>query len=47
MTSLRGVFAGGDIVSGADTVISAMRAGKKAAMAIANYIRNSKKKEII
>ena len=31
MTSIAGVFAGGDIVSGADTVIAAMGAGKKAA----------------
>ena len=34
MTSLPGVFAGGDITSGAATVISAMGAGKKAAVAI-------------
>jgi glutamate synthase (NADPH/NADH) small chain len=36
------VFAGGDIVTGAATVILAMGAGKKAAVAIDNYI--SKKK---
>lgn len=41
MTSLAGVFAGGDIITGADTVISAMGAGKKAAAAIHKYI-NSK-----
>lgn len=40
MTSMPGVFAGGDIVSGADTVISAMAAGKKAALAIDHYIRS-------
>ncbi len=40
MTSIPGVFAGGDIVSGADTVISAMAAGKKAALAIDRYIRS-------
>jgi glutamate synthase (NADPH/NADH) small chain len=38
LTSLGGVFAGGDIVSGADTVISAMAAGKKAAQAIDRYL---------
>ncbi len=39
-TSIPGVFAGGDAVSGADTVISAMGAGKKAAHAIDKYIRS-------
>ena len=39
MTSLPGVFAGGDIITGADTVISAMGAGKKAALAIDKYIK--------
>ncbi|KPK97477.1 MAG: dihydropyrimidine dehydrogenase [Omnitrophica WOR_2 bacterium SM23_72] len=39
MTSIKGVFAGGDIITGADTVISAMGAGKKAAQAIEAYIR--------
>lgn len=38
-TSIPGVFAGGDIVSGAATVILAMGAGKKAAVAIDNYIK--------
>jgi len=38
MTSIKGVFAGGDIVTGADTVISAMGAGKKAAKAIDEYL---------
>jgi len=38
MTSIPGVFAGGDIITGADTVISAMGAGKKAALAIDRYI---------
>ncbi|MCD8360070.1 MAG: NADPH-dependent glutamate synthase, partial [Acidaminococcaceae bacterium] len=36
-TSIPGVFAGGDIVTGAATVISAMGAGKKAALAIDKY----------
>ncbi len=38
-TSLPGVFAGGDIVSGAATVIQAMGAGKRAAAAIDEYLR--------
>lgn len=37
-TSIPGVFAGGDIVTGAATVISAMGAGKKAAQAIDEYL---------
>ena len=40
MTSMPGVFAGGDIITGADTVISAMGAGKRAARAIDKYIKN-------
>lgn len=38
-TSKDGVFAGGDAVTGAATVILAMGAGKKAAVAIDEYIR--------
>lgn len=38
-TSLAGVFAGGDIVTGAATVILAMGAGKKAAMAMDRWLR--------
>lgn len=37
-TSKQGVFAGGDIVSGAATVILAMGAGKKSEMAIHKYL---------
>ena len=37
-TSMPGVYAGGDIVTGAATVISAMGAGKKAAAAIDAYL---------
>lgn len=40
-TNLPGVYAGGDITNGADTVISAMGAGKRAAKAIDEYIRNT------
>ncbi len=39
MTNVSGVFAGGDIVTGAATVIEAMGAGKKAAAAIDAYLR--------
>ncbi len=39
-TSRAGVYAGGDAVTGAATVILAMGAGKKAAAAIDEYIRN-------
>lgn len=42
VTSKPGVFAGGDIVTGAATVILAMGAGKKAAKAIDEYIRQKK-----
>lgn len=44
MTSKDGVFAGGDAVSGAATVILAMGAGKKAAANIDKYIRNKNDK---
>jgi glutamate synthase (NADPH/NADH) small chain len=37
-TSRKGIFAGGDAVTGAATVILAMGAGKKAAEAIDAYI---------
>jgi glutamate synthase (NADPH/NADH) small chain len=40
ITSKPGVFAGGDIVTGAATVILAMGAGKKAAASIHNYLQN-------
>jgi len=39
-TSLRGVFAGGDLVTGPNTVIDAIAAGKKAAQSIDRYLRN-------
>lgn len=38
-TSMAGVFAGGDIVTGAATVIEAMGAGRKAARSIKSYLR--------
>ncbi len=39
-TSMEGVYAGGDIVTGAATVISAMGAGRRAAEAIYEYLAN-------
>ena len=41
-TSREGIFAGGDAVSGAATVILAMGAGKKSAKAIDEYIKSRK-----
>jgi glutamate synthase (NADPH/NADH) small chain len=41
-TSKRGVFAGGDIVTGGATVILAMGAGRKAAQAIDEYLKTGK-----
>jgi glutamate synthase (NADPH/NADH) small chain len=41
-TNIEGVYAGGDIVTGEATVISAMGAGKKAAKAINEYLMNKK-----
>ena len=40
LTTKEGVYAGGDAVTGAATVILAMGAGKKAAMAIDEYLSN-------
>jgi len=42
-TSKKGVYAGGDVVSGAATVISAMGAGKTAARSIHRYLMRKKK----
>ncbi|ACL69404.1 NADPH-dependent glutamate synthase [Halothermothrix orenii] len=42
-TSRQGVFAGGDVVTGAATVIEAMGAGKKAARSILEYLRSDNK----
>ena len=42
-TTKPGVFAGGDIVTGAATVILAMGAGKKAAAAIDDYLQGKRK----
>jgi glutamate synthase (NADPH/NADH) small chain len=40
-TSIRGLFAGGDAVTGAATVILAMGAGRKAAQSIHEYLQSS------
>ena len=42
LTSRTGVYAGGDAVTGAATVISAMGAGRVAAQAIDEYLKNKK-----
>ena len=39
-TSVKGVFAGGDIVGGEGTVIEAMGMAKKASVSIADYLKN-------
>ena len=39
-TSREGVFAGGDAVTGPDLVVTAMAAGRRAADAIDQYLRN-------
>jgi glutamate synthase (NADPH/NADH) small chain len=41
-TSMKGVFAGGDIATGEATVIAAMGAGRKAARAIDEYLKTGK-----
>jgi len=41
MTSIKGVFAGGDITTGEGTVIAAMGAGKKAAAAMDRYLKGA------
>ena len=42
-TSIEGVFAGGDAVIGAATVILAMGAGRKAASGIDRYLKSKRK----
>jgi glutamate synthase (NADPH/NADH) small chain len=38
-TTMKGIWAGGDVVTGAATVISAMGAGKRAAADIDRYLK--------
>lgn len=42
LTSIPGIFAGGDIVTGSATVISAMGAGRKAARSIHDFVQKRK-----
>jgi NADH-quinone oxidoreductase subunit F len=44
-TSVKGVFAGGDVVTGPNTVVDAIAAGKKAARVIDRYLRGAELKE--
>jgi NADH-quinone oxidoreductase subunit F len=44
-TNRRGVFAGGDVVTGPNTVVQAIAAGKKAAVAINRYLRGEPLRE--
>jgi glutamate synthase (NADPH/NADH) small chain len=41
-TNIPGIFAGGDIATGAATVILAMGAGKRSARAIDQYLKSKK-----
>jgi glutamate synthase (NADPH/NADH) small chain len=43
-TSIPGVFAGGDITTGAATVIAAMGAGKKAARQMAEFCKRKQER---
>ncbi|MDM0970627.1 NADPH-dependent glutamate synthase [Clostridium perfringens] len=45
-TSLKGIYAGGDAVTGAATVILAMGSGKKAAKSIDSYLRKEEQNNI-
>ncbi|MGI6595182.1 MAG: NADPH-dependent glutamate synthase [Elusimicrobia bacterium] len=45
-TNIPGIFAGGDIATGASTVISAMGMGRRAAQSIMKYLVNQKKTAI-
>jgi glutamate synthase (NADPH/NADH) small chain len=42
-TSIKGVFAGGDVVNGGDTVVEGVAEGKKAAAAMGKYLSGGKK----
>lgn len=45
-TSIPGVFAGGDVVTGAATVITAMGAGRKSALAIVEYLNKNAQSKV-
>jgi glutamate synthase (NADPH/NADH) small chain len=42
-TSIEGLFAGGDVVNGGDTVVRAIAHGKKAAKSIHRYLTEVKR----
>lgn len=46
-TNIKGVFAGGDVVSGPYSVVHAIASGKKAADSIHRYLRNLPPKELV
>ncbi len=46
MTSIEGVFAGGDLTTGPGTVIAAIAAGKRAAAGIDRYLRGERAKPV-
>jgi len=46
-TNIKGVFAGGDVVSGPMSVIDAIASGKRVADAIHRYLRNLPPKEVV
>ncbi len=46
VTNIKGVFAGGDVVSGPMTVVQAIASGKRAADSIHRYLRNLPPKDI-
>ena len=46
VTNLKGVFAGGDVVSGPSSVVKAIAAGKRAAQAIDRYFRKITPQEV-
>ena len=43
MTSVRGIFAGGDVARGSDIVITAIADGKRAAKSIDKFLGESRK----
>jgi NADH-quinone oxidoreductase subunit F len=46
LTNRQGVFAGGDVVTGPNTVVDAIAAGKKAAVVIARYLRGEPLRQV-
>jgi NADH-quinone oxidoreductase subunit F len=46
MTNRAGVFAGGDVITGPNTVVDAIAAGKRAAVMVERYLRGEELKKI-